>query len=63
MAFVCAIRKDGTPASEKTYLGSRDDSIGCTVKRRSTSAVRMPFSVKAGRGGQCSFRRRPDHAP
>jgi hypothetical protein len=23
---------------------------GCTVKRRSTPAVRMPFSVKAGRG-------------
>jgi hypothetical protein len=36
---------------------------GCTVKRRSTPAVRMPFSVKAGRGGRCSFRRRPDHAP
>ena len=36
---------------------------GCTTKRRSTPAVRMPFSVKAGRGGQRSFRRRPDHAP
>jgi len=36
---------------------------GCTVKRRSTPAVRMPFGVKAGRGGQRSFRRRPAHAP
>src|SRR5579863_10026041 len=36
---------------------------GCTVKRRSTPAVRMQFSVTAGRGGQCSFRRRPGHAP
>ncbi|HEX4229034.1 MAG TPA: hypothetical protein VHZ07_10210 [Bryobacteraceae bacterium] len=45
-----------------TYRGSRDDSF-CTVKRRSTPAVRMPFSVKGGRGGQRSFRRRPDHAP
>jgi hypothetical protein len=36
---------------------------GCTVKRRSTPAVQMRFSVKAGRGGQRSFRRRPDHAP
>ena len=35
----------------------------CTVKRRPTPGVRMRFSVKAGRGGQRSFRRRPDHAP
>jgi hypothetical protein len=35
----------------------------CTVKRRSTPAVRMQFGVTAGRGGQRSFRRRPDHAP
>jgi len=25
--------------------------------------VRMPFGVRAGRGGQRSFRPRPDHAP
>jgi len=36
---------------------------GCTVKRRSTPAVRVSFTVKASRGGQCSFRRRPDPAP
>jgi hypothetical protein len=36
---------------------------GCTVKRCSTPVVRMPFSVKAGRDGQRSFRRHPDHAP
>ena len=36
---------------------------GCTVKGRSTLAVRMPFSVKADRGGQRSLRRRRDHAP
>src|ERR1700722_615801 len=46
-----------------TYVVHETIASGCTDKRRSTPAVRMPFSVKAGRGGQCSFRRRPDHAP
>jgi hypothetical protein len=46
-----------------TYRGSRDDSFGLHNQASFTPAVRMPFSVKAGRGGQRSFRRRPDHAP
>ena len=46
------------------YLrSSRDDSFRLHNQASFTPAVRMPFSVKAGRGGRRSFRRRPDHAP
>ena len=46
-----------------TYRGSRDDSFGLHNQASFTPAVRMPVGVKAGRGGQRSFRRCPDHAP
>jgi hypothetical protein len=46
-----------------TYRGSRDDSFGLHNQASFTPAVEIPFGVKAGRGGQRSFRRCPDHAP
>ena len=66
-AFELELSRAGAPDTalglQGTYRGSRDDSFGLQGKHRSTPAVRMAFSVKAGRGGQRSFRRRPDHAP
>jgi hypothetical protein len=58
-----AVAFDTTLGLLGTYRGSRDDSFGLHSQASFNTGSAMPFSVKAGRGGQRSFRRRPDHAP
>ena len=50
LTHACPLQSRGGPYNIGTNRGSRDDSFGLHNQASFTPAVRMPFSVKAGRG-------------